>query len=365
VSLAWRELVRRPGRFAVAGSALTLLVVLLFLLGGLLDGLFLGSTGAIRAQQADAFVFSSDAQSSFLRSRIGPDVRARIEGLVDVEAVDGLGFTLLGARRAADPDAELLDVAVAGYEGGLRDRPAPPAAGQAWADERLRDDGVAVGDVLALGPAGVPVEVAGFVADTSYLLQGALWVEPGTWRAVQASARPDATVGEGVFQALVVRGAGDAAALTRAIDGATAGATASLTREEAVFSLPGTRQQNSTFTALIGVTLLVAGLVSALFFALLTLERTTTYAILKAIGAPSVKLVLGVVLQAVVVAAGAVALGFLLTLGLEAVIPRGIPVRFEPSRLVTSAGLVILTAAAGGLVSLRRIVRIDPATAIG
>lgn len=365
MSLAWWELVRRPGRFAGAGSALTLLVVLLFLLGRLLDGLFLGSTDAIRAQQGDAFVFSSEAQSSFLRSRIDPDVRARIEAVDGVEAVDGLGFTLLGARRDGAVDGELLDVAVAGYEGGLRDRQDPPTSGQAWADERLRDEGVAVGDVLALGPTAVPLEVAGFVTDTSYLLQGALWVEPATWRAIQASARPDATVGDGVFQALVVRGAGDPEALTQAIDEATAGATASLTRDEAVFSLPGTHQQNSTFTALIGVTLLVACLVSALFFALLTLERTTTYAILKAVGAPSMKLVLGVVLQAVVVAAGAVALGFLLTLGLDAVIPRGIPVRLERSRLVTSALLVVLTAAAGGLLSLCRIVRIDPATAIG
>ena len=80
MSLAWKELVRRPGRFAVAGSALTLLVVLLLLLGGLLDGLFLGSTGAIRVQEGDVFVYSDTARDSFLRSRIGPDLRRTIEG---------------------------------------------------------------------------------------------------------------------------------------------------------------------------------------------------------------------------------------------------------------------------------------------
>lgn len=365
MSLAWRELVRRPGRFAVAGTALTLLVVLLFLLGGLLDGLFLGSTGAIRAQRGDAFVFSGDARSSFLRSRIDPELRARVEAVEGVASVSGLGFTLLGARRAGDRRGEPLDVAVAGYERDLAGRLTPPSPGQAWADERLRDEGVDVGDVLTVGPADVPLEVAGFVSDTSYLLQGALWVEPATWRAIQTSARPDATVRDGVFQVLAVRGDGDAGALARAVDSATGGLTRSLTRDEAVLSLPGTRQQRSTFTALIGVTLLVAGLVSALFFALLTLERTATYAILKAIGAPSVQLVLGVVLQAVVVATGAVAVGLLLTLGLQTIIPSGIPVRLEPGRLVTSAVLVVITGAAGGLLSLRRIVRIDPATAIG
>jgi ABC-type branched-subunit amino acid transport system ATPase component len=39
VKLALRELVRRPGRFAVAGVILTLIAILLMFLGGLLDGL--------------------------------------------------------------------------------------------------------------------------------------------------------------------------------------------------------------------------------------------------------------------------------------------------------------------------------------
>ena len=48
MKLAWKELVRRPGRFAVAGAILTLIAILLMFLGGLLDGLVANSTGALR-----------------------------------------------------------------------------------------------------------------------------------------------------------------------------------------------------------------------------------------------------------------------------------------------------------------------------
>jgi putative ABC transport system permease protein len=364
MSLAWRELVRRPGRFAVAGSTLTLLVVLLLLLGGLLDGLYLGSTGAIRAQRADVFVYSATARDSIVRSRIEPDLRARIEEVDGVASTGGLGVALLGATVEGDDD--VLDVAVTGYELAPEGVPEPPAPGTAYADERLRADGVRAGDVLEVGPAGVPVEVVDFVSDTSYLLQGALWVEPGTWRTIQSESRPDAAVADGVFQVvLVVAEDGvEARELADRIDEATGGATSSLTRDEAVLSLPGIRQQNSVFTALIGVTLFVAGLVAALFFALVTLERTALYATLKALGAPSGRLALGVVLQSLVVALGAVVLGGAVTLALEQVIPDAVPVQVEPSRVVTSSVLVLVTAAVGALVSLRRIVRIDPATAI-
>ena len=362
--LAWRELRRQPGRFAVAGSALTLLVVLVLLLGGLLDGLFLGSTGAIRSQRADVFVYSASAGDSFLRSRIEPDVRRAIEDVDGVATTGGIGLALLGAHVAGIE--EVVDVAVAGYELPPDGVPAPPPAGQGWADRRLADAGVEEGDVLEIGPARTPVEVAGFVSDTSYLLQGAVWVEPATWRAIQSASRPDATVADDVFQVLVVEAEADVAAedLVARIDDATDGATSSLTKDEAVLSLPGTQQQNAVFTALIGVTLFVAGLVAALFFALLTLERTPLYAMLKAVGAPSRRLVAGVVLQAVVVAAAAVVLGGAIAVGLAEVIPDEIPVQLEPSRVVTGALLVIATGALGGLVSLRRIVRVDPATAI-
>ena len=51
--LALRELRRRPNRFVVATAILTLIALLLMFLGGLLDGLEAGSTGALRQQPAD------------------------------------------------------------------------------------------------------------------------------------------------------------------------------------------------------------------------------------------------------------------------------------------------------------------------
>ena len=362
--LALRELVRRPGRFGVVGGALTILVLLLLFLGGLLDGLYLNSTGAVRTLDADGIVFSDDARQSFLRSEVDPEVRARIESVDGVAETGGLGFALLGvAIPGAD---EVADGAVVGYELASGELPEPPAPGEAWADRQLADDGAAVGDEVLVGPAEVPLQIIGFVDDTNYLQQGGLWVEPGTWRQVLAENRPDAILADGSFQALVVR-VGDGAdpvEVNEAVDAAT-GATETLTESEAIAAIPGIVEQNATFTAVIGVTVFVAGLVIALFFALLTLERLGLYAVLKAVGGSSRTLIAGVVVQAVTVAATAFVLGGALTLGLLAVVPDGIPLQLEPSRAVSTFVSVTIAAVAGALVSLRRIARIDPASAIG
>jgi putative ABC transport system permease protein len=364
--IALRELWRRPGRFVTVGSALTVLVLLLLFLGGLLDGLYLNSTGAVRSLDADAIVFSDDARQSFLRSDVSADERAAVEAVDGVDEVGGLGVTLLGVRLDGAPIEESADAAIVGYELSSGSLPEVPAPGTAWIDAELADDGFAEGDTLLVGPAATPVEVLGHVDDTNYLQQGGIWVHPDTWREIQMANRPDAVVAPDAFQALVVRTDDDADAerVRVAIDEAT-GTTETLSQAAAVSAIPGIEEQNATFTAVIGVTVFVTGLVVALFFALVTLERIGLYAVLKAIGASSTTLVVGVVLQAVIVAIGAFVLGGTLTLALERVIPSGVPLILEPSRATFTLAAVAGAAVIGALVSLRRIVRIDPASAIG
>jgi hemin transport system permease protein len=363
IRTAVRELRRRPGRFVVATFLIAFLTVLALLLGALLDGLFLGSTGAIRTQKADVFVYSADSRDSFLRSRITPDLRAEVEQVSGVSSTGGLGIALVGAQVPGE--TELADAAVIGYELPTDGVPAPPPPGEAWADRRLEASGVEVGQTLLLGPRQVPVTVSGWVSDTSYLLQGGLWVEPGTWREVQNASRPDAAVADGVFQVLVVTGDGSATALAEAIDAGTNSATSSLTKAEAILSLPGTREQQATFNLIIIFTYLVVLLVVALFFALLVRERTGLIGVFKAMGASTWQVAAGLVMQAVLVSAIAFAVGWGLVQLLALVIPPAVPATFQPSRAVTTLAVIVVVALVGSALSLRRVAKIDPASAIG
>ena len=273
--LALRELVRRPSRFATATVILTLIAILLMFLGGLLDGLIRTSTGAVQAQNADAIVYSPSSQASFLRSRIEPEVRAQVEAVDGVTEVGGIGNVQLGARVPGNGPRDLAGVALFGYELAPQDVPDAPPDGQAWADDSLQADGVEEGMVIELGPARSPIEIVGFVTDTSFNGQGSLWASPDTWRTVLSENRPDAQLGADVWQGLIVRGGGDD--LPAAIDAATDGATESFTVDGAIDAIPGVQEQTATFNQIIGVTVAIALVVIGLFFALLTVERTSLY----------------------------------------------------------------------------------------
>lgn len=360
IRLPFRELRRTPNRFVVATVVLAFLTTLLLFLGALLDGLYLGSTGAIRAQRSDVIVYSASSRDSFLRSRITPELRAQVESIAGVTEVGGIGFVLLGAQVPGED--ELADVAVAGYQTPPAGVPAPPAGGEGIADSRLRDQGVDTGDTILVGPAATPIRIIGFVDDTSYLLQGSVWVDLTTWREVQNANRPDAAVADDVVQALVVSGAGD---LPTLIDEATDGATSTLTIDDAVLALPGVKEQKSVFNQIIYSTFAVVLAVVGLFFSLLTLERIGLYGVLKAVGATTRRLFAGVLLQALAVAVVAFAIGSALVGASLLALPAQVPVQLTAGRFVFTFVGLLVAATLGSAISLRRVTKVDPASAIG
>ena len=362
MNLALKELRRRPGRFATATVIITLIAILLMFLGSLLDGLIRSATGAIRVQDADAIVYSSTAQASFTRSRIDVDVRMQVEALDGVVEVGGIGLVQLGGRVPGNGPRDLANVALFGYELEPDGVPAPPADGQAWADEVLKADGVEEGMTILLGPARTPVEIIGFVSDTSFNGQAGLWASEATWRSTLAQNRPDAQLADGVWQALIVRGDVN----PDQIDAVTAAATDSYTVDDAVNAIPGVEAQQGTFNQIIGVTIVVALVVIGLFFALLTVERLSLYGVLKALGARSSTIFGGLLVQAVAVTLIASTVAAALVVLLDFAIPPGsIPIFVSAGSILSSTALLLLAAAVGCTFSLRRVLKVDPASAIG
>jgi putative ABC transport system permease protein len=354
MSIALKELLRRPGRFTPVLGALTLLVVLLVVLGGFLDGLALSQTGAYRAHEGRLLVLSADSDLQVGRSLVPADAReavAGVDGVQRVGVLDQIGTT------AGPPGQEVQDVVLFGYELATDVLPVPPADG-AVVDAALADlVDLAEGDMLLIGPEAVEVPIIALVQD---LTQGAptVWLAHDRWREIAATAAPGRIPPAGASQALVVQG-GTAAAVRDAAD------VDAVTPAEAIEALPVVQQQSATFAGIIGVTFAVTLLVVALFFALLTLERLGLYAVLKAVGARSGDLLAGVSLQAVSVSAVALVAGLTLSLAFVAALPPDLPIRLEPARLGQVAAGTLLTAVLGSLSTLRRILRIDPADAIG
>jgi putative ABC transport system permease protein len=369
--IALAEIRRRRGRWASIVGAVAFIVFLVLVLAALADGLFIGATGALRTADSDGYVYSADGRRSLVRSQLPASdvaVVAAVDGVADAGALG----VLLGT---AATDAEPFNIAVMGHLPGHAGEPTKlvegrrPDPGEPFvgiADVSLRDEGIQLGDTVLLTDATQPVEVIGFVEDSQYLLADTLWVPLETWEALRFELRPE-TIGLGsVVQSIPVTiTAGTSTESVGAAIDAALGYTETVSTDDAILSLPGVEQQQSTFTAIIVVSFVVVGIVLALFFALITLEKRGQLAILKAIGSPNQFLLGGVLVQALIASVAGYILGFALSRLLALILPSAVPVNFLPGTALSLFFATIVMGALGALFSFRRIIRIDPASALG
>lgn len=369
--IALAEMRRRKARWATIVGAVAFIVFLVLVLAALADGLFIGSTGALRTGDSDALVYSVDGRRSLVRSELSITELPTVAGIDGVADAGALGVLLATAATGGDS----FDIAIIGHLPGHVGEPGRLVDGRrpgtderlvGMADVSLKTEGIGIGDSVLLTGSAQPVEVIGFVEDSQFLLADTLWVPLTTWEALRFEVRPE-TIGLGsVVQAfpILVEDDAEVAEVAAAIDAAF-GTTETVTTDDAILSLPGVEQQESTFTAIIGVSFLVVGVVIALFFALITLEKRGQFAILKAIGSSNPLLLGGVLVQALIATVAGYLLGFVLSRLLAFVLPAAVPVEFLPSTALTLFLATIVMGALGAVFSFRRIIRIDPASALG
>ena len=371
MKLALAEIRRRRGRWGSIIGAVGFIVFLVLVLAALADGLFIGTAGALQTGASDALVYSIDGRRSLVRSELPLSDLAKVAAVDGVADVGALGVLLATAATGGDA----YDIAVMGHIPGHAGeptrlvegrRPAPDEQFVAVADISLQDEDISLGDLVTLTDSSQPVEIVGFVENAQYLLAATIWVPLATWEALRFEVRPE-TIGRGpVVQAIPILLEPDETveAVGAAIDEAL-GATETVSKDGAILALPGVDQQESTFTAIIVVSFVVVGIVIALFFALITLEKRGQFAILKAIGSPNRFLLQGVLVQAIIATVAGYVLGWGLSRLLALALPSSVPVEFLTGTALSLFLATILMGAIGAMFSFRRIIRIDPASALG
>jgi putative ABC transport system permease protein len=360
--LAWAEIRRSSGRFISIIGALSLITFLVLTLSALSDGLFYGSTGAVKSPAAQAYVFSADAQGSFIRSRLPAAEVARYGDVAGINSAAPLGVLL----SSAEANNQELDVAIFGIDPDGASAPETivdgrlPALGEngvAAIDNAAKD--VSIGSTVTVGDTSV--EVVGLTSGSTYQLQPTLWTTVPTWTAMQESVRPE-TRGLPPFVSAIALtlDAGTTVESLIPLEG-----TKILTDEAAALAIPGVEQQRSTLDSIIYTTLLVAALVVALFFALIVLEKRDLFAALKALGTSTGRLGNTVIIQAVFASVIGVILGAIASRVLGVVAPDDVPTLFLTSTVIQISIFTIVASVLGAVFSLRRIAKIDPATALG
>ncbi|MFZ4583880.1 MAG: ABC transporter permease [Acidimicrobiia bacterium] len=359
--LAVKEIKRAKVRFGLLMAAIGLLVFLILFQQTLQDGLLRAFVGAIDNQSAPVLVYSVDGQRTLQGSIITPPLEAKINGAPGVGAHGRIGqgtftVTVGAAQKSAtiigyqDPKLGAPTTVVAGR--------LPKTEGETVVGDEL-GAGWQIGDRVRVEPGGYDVTVVGRAKNISLFANPTMFTTYPTYERAVRAVNPDATVIlPNVIGVAPTPGVSNAQ-LVKNVNAASLDADA-LTKQDAAAKTPGVAQVRQSFFLIFLLYALVVPFVTGLFFLILTFQKANALTLLRAIGAPSKRLVRALMVQVLIVMGVGLLIGVALYAPLSQQTIGAIPLRFETVPVIVWCTLLLVLGLVSALFSARRVLRIDP-----
>lgn len=363
MGLGVSEVKRAKLRFGLLTAAVSLLVFLVLLLTTLSGALVGSLTGALDGLQTQGLAYAASARDNIAASRLDPAVADAVATVPGVAATGTIGTLTTRADLAGTPqDTQVFGFApgAPGAPSGITDGRLPQVPGETAID----GGGVEIGDTVILQPTGISLTVVGLLRGAQFNAIPTAYVTLDTYEEALTKANPGIPFVPVNAIAFDSDPAADPAAVAAAVTAAVPDVIG-YTRADAVAKIPGISSITQSFGILVGLTFIIGIVVIGFFFLILTVQKLKSFTLLRAIGTPTRSLAGTVALQItlVVVLASLIAVG--LTLGAVQGLNTGIPVQLDPALIIGTVIAVLAFSLVAGLLSIRRIARIDPATAVG
>jgi putative ABC transport system permease protein len=358
VFVAIRDLRFAKGRFALMGTVVTLITLLVVLLSGLTAGLGHGNTSAITDLPADHLVFSAPsagAKLEFTNSSIPPTVQAEWPHVAGVRRAEPVTVAMTRAGLAD----RTTGIALFSVAPGSSLAPGVGVDRVVLSTKAANALEVAVGDHIDV--AGQSVTIARVSGNEEFSHAPVIWAATAD---TPASGQP---AGDATFLALTTDGGVfDDQALAAA--DARFG-TSTLTPAQSLSAIGSYTSENGSLQLMRALLFAISALVIGAFFTVWTVQRSGEIAILKALGASTRYLLKDALGQALALLVLGTAIGTALAAGIGAAITAlagsAVPFVLDLSTLLLPAAVMIVLGLAGAAVSLRSLTTVDPLTALG
>ena len=357
--VAWRDLKFAKGRFALMGTVIVLITLLVGLLSGLTAGLGRQNISAITSLPADLIVFAAPGEGqdvSYTGSSVTDRQWQEWAGAAGVEDAEPLGITTTRAATGAGS----VGVSVFGVLPGSRLAPdggSIDAESVVLSTPAASDLGVGAGDFVTV--AGQRLRVAAVEGDAYFSHTPVVWAGLDFWREIAPPAGSGAETAASVVAVNATSGT-DVAAIDRLAGTRTVGVGDSLS------AIGSYASENGSLQLMRGFLFVISALVVGAFFTVWTVQRSGDIAVLKALGATTAGLLVDALAQAVLLLVGGTLLGTALAAALGVFIAgSAVPFHLTAATVLVPAVVMVVVGALGAAVSVRRITSVDPLTALG
>lgn len=366
--LALREMRHSKARYGLIMVIMLLVSFLVLFVTGLARGLAYANISALKNMPANYFVVQSDADHTFRRSQLSDTELQAARAVAGDAKATPLGVQTSTITAAdADVKADITFFAV-DMHGMLAPKVTEgtditnEVQGSAVVDSKLEESGVTIGSTIQDQASGMSWRVAGFVKDSSYSHTPVVYINQLDWQAMkQGEVQAGSGSGSASYNVIALKvSSAQASEVAKQLNKVDV-----ITEKQAIASVPGYSAEQNSLLMMIVFLFVIAAIVLAVFFYVITIQKTSQFGILKAMGTKMSYLAWSVVGQVMMLSVASLALSLLLTFGMNMGLPDAMPFQLDGQTMILTSLLFIGMSLLGSLISVVRVARVDALEAIG
>lgn len=366
--LAIREMKHAKFRYMLISFIMVLIVVLVLFVSGLANGLSEDNASSIKNLDADYLLLEDHSDQRLNRSVLNAEVLDRVQTQIANNQIAPLGVQM--ATLINEETDKKTDVAFFAIDTSTMLAPeiatgrmiSNRAAGEAVADESLKDEGYKIGDFIKDQTTGVSFRIVGFTDNQSFSHSSVIHINFKDWKSIsQTQKMAGAKNTDGLYNAIAIKAnEKQAEKLQNSLSDIDV-----LTKDDVLKGVPGYEVEQGTLMMMVAFLFIIAAFVLAVFFYVITIQKINQFGILKAIGAKSAYLAKNIMMQVILLTAISLLIGISLAYGASLVLPSGMPYQLNGTLVIVCSILFLVVAILGSLVSLYQVMKIDALEAIG
>ncbi|ARK25031.1 ABC transporter permease [Sporosarcina sp. P37] len=338
MKIAWKEMKKSKAKFLILGSIIFLVSFLTFIISGLANGLSQDNAALIKNLPQGQFYLDKEANQTYNLSKIDEDIQKQI--LIDNPQATAFSVQMGFVNDAEDKQHSVAFVASAGSK--LFEEVTP---GEIILDSTLQDEGIKVGDVLTNHQFSGEFIVKGFVDQQKYSHAPAAFIHKTNYQEIYRVME---------MQTIFIPGT----------DTPVLSALDSFSNKEFLNAIPSYSAEQMSLNMIIWFLVIISGMLFAIFFYMMNVQKIGLYGILKAIGMKTTSLFKMIWYQMLVITAISLALSIVISQGFNFIAPEGMPFHLTMDTIWMLSAVFIVVGFTGATISGFQIKKIEPLQAI-
>lgn len=338
MNLAWKEMKKNKSKFFIFGLIVLLISLLTFIIAGLANGLSQDNAALIRELPNGHFYMTDEAEDSYTLSNISAkqqqDYLATYTDATTLSIQMGMFHNEDGKQQS-----------VAFVTTSPSDNFPTVQSGEIILDASLREVGFQIGDILTNNQYGGEWTIIGFSEETKFNHAPVAFISNDNFNEMYRTT-----------DAQLLYMPNEEA---KALDGLTA-----YKNKQFLNTIPSYQAEQLSLNMIVWFLVVISGMLFAIFFYMMNVQKVGLYGILKAIGVKTSTLFMMMWTQMLMISAIALGISLVLSQIFQNFAPQGMPFHLTMNTTLSLASVFIVIGFIGATLSGFQIKKIEPLQAI-